>query len=98
MFIIFLKFSNNRDRAGELMTDHKTWVKQGFEDRVFLMAGSLEPDLGGGLIAHNTTAEDLKARLSQDPFVREGVVEAEVIELDPALCDDRLNFLLDETG
>jgi len=59
MHIVFLRFSVNRSRAGQFMDAHKAWVKRGFDDGVFLLAGSLEPDLGGGILAHNISLADL---------------------------------------
>lgn len=43
--------------------------KRGFDDGVFLLFGSLQPNLGGGIEAHNTTLSDLQSRVSSDPFV-----------------------------
>lgn len=95
MFIILLKFASHKDRAGQFMQGHKAWIKQGFDDGVFLLVGSLEPGLGGGIVAHNTLLSDLQARVDDDPFVAKGVVSAEIIEIDPAKADERLAFLLD---
>jgi len=94
MHIIFLKFSANKAQAGQFMEGHKAWVKRGFDDGVFLLAGSLEPDLGGGLLAHNTSLPDLQKRVNEDPFVAENVVKAEIFEIDPAKADERLQFLI----
>jgi hypothetical protein len=58
------------------------------------LVGSLQPKLGGGIVAHNTTLSDLQNRVSVDPFVAEDVVDAEILEITPARADDRLNFLL----
>jgi uncharacterized protein YciI len=73
---------------------HKQWIRRGFEDGVFLVAGSLQPNLGGGIVAHNTSLPDLRSRVNDDPFVAEGVVGAEIIELTPSRADERLAFLL----
>lgn len=93
MFVVTLKFSDNKARAGELMDAHKTWIKQGFDQGLFLMVGSLQPNMGGGIIAHNTTREHLETFVSEDPFVAEGVVSAEILEITPARLDERLEFL-----
>ena len=95
MFIIFLRFSKNKTRAGEFMEGHKEWLKQGFDAGVFLVAGSLQPNLGGGIVVHNCTRSDIEHRLAADPFVVEDVVTAEITEFSPAFTDDRLKFLLD---
>lgn len=95
MFIVLLKFSNNKGQASEFMEGHKEWIKHGFEDGVFLLAGSLQPNLGGGIVAHNTSLPDLQSRVNGDPFVAEKVVSAEIIEITPSKAEDRLKFLLD---
>ena len=95
MFIVLLKFSDNKSQAGQFMEDHKEWVKLGFDDGVFLMAGSLQANLGGGVMAHNTTLLELQSRVNSDPFVAENVVTAEILEITPSKVDERLQFLLD---
>lgn len=94
LFIVLLKFSANKGQAGQFMDGHKQWVKRGFDDGVFLLAGSLEPSLGGGIVAHNTSLPALQDRVKADPFVVENVVTADIIEIEPARADARLQFLL----
>ena len=94
MFVVLLKFAAGKARAGEFMDAHKAWIKRGFDDGVFLMAGSLQPQLGGAIMAHNTSLPDLKVRVNQDPFVAENIVSADIHEITPAKADERLEFLL----
>ena len=94
MFIVLLKFSGNKGQAGQSMAAHKAWIKRGFDEGVFLLAGSIQPNLGGGIVAHNTSLPDLQDRVNDDPFVAENVVIAEIIEITPSKADERLNFLL----
>jgi uncharacterized protein YciI len=94
MFIVLLKFSDNKDQAGQFMEGHNEWIKRGFDDDVFLLTGSLQPKLGGGVVAHNTTLEELQSRVNGDPFVSENVVSAEILEFTPSKSDERLRFLL----
>ena len=95
MFIVLLKFSENKGQAGEHMPGHNRWLKQGFDDGVFALAGSLQPGLGGGIVAHSISREDLEARVNDDPFVTHGVVSPEILEFTPAKADDRLQFLVE---
>jgi uncharacterized protein YciI len=95
MFIVLLKFSDNKGQASQFMEGHKEWIKRGFDEGVFLLVGSLQPNLGGGIVAHNTSLSDLQSRLNDDPFVTEKVVSAEVLEITPSKADERLKFLLD---
>ena len=94
MFIVLLNFSDNKGRAGQFMEGHKQWLKRGFDDGVFLLAGSLQPNRGGGIVAHNTSLPELQSRVSDDPFVVENVVTAEILEIAPSKADARLQFLL----
>ena len=94
MFIVLLKFSGNKSQAGQFMEGHKEWIKRGFDDGVFVLVGSLQPNLGGGILAHNTSLSDLQARVNDDPFVAQNVVSAEIIEITPSKADERLKFLL----
>jgi len=95
MFIILLKFSENKDKAGDFMDEHNQWVQQGFQDGVFLLVGSLQPNLGGSVIAHNISLSELQVRVGEDPFVKENIVSSEILEIDPKKADERLKFLVE---
>ena len=76
------------------MAGHNQWIASGLADGVFLLVGSLQPRLGGAVVAHNTTRKELEERLQADPFVAHGVVTFELFEVSPANSDPRLAFLL----
>ncbi len=94
MFVVLLKFSSNKGQASQFMEGHNEWIRRGFDDGVFLLVGSLQPNLGGGIVAHNTSLSDLQSRVNDDPFVAENVVSADILEITPSKTDDRLKFLL----
>jgi len=58
------------------------------------IVSSLQPNLDGGIVAHNTTLPDLQSRVNNDPFVVKNVVSAEIIEIRHAKYDQRFKFLL----
>ena len=93
MFIVLLKFSGNKAKAPDLMDSHTAWLARGFQDGVFLLAGSLKPNLGGGILAHAATRAELEHRIAEDPFVAQDIVSAEILELAPTRADARLSFL-----
>jgi uncharacterized protein YciI len=94
MFIVLLKFSDNKGQMAQFLDGHKEWLTRGFDDGVFLLAGSLQSNLGGGIVAHNTSLSNLQNRVNGDPFVAENVVKPEILEISPSKADERLNFLL----
>ncbi|WP_374572824.1 YciI family protein [Phenylobacterium sp.] len=94
MYVVLLKFAQNKARAPALMEGHKAWIQQGLDDGVFLVVGSLQPAAGGAILAHGASPAELKARVDEDPFVQEDVVSAEILEIAPNRADPRLGFLL----
>jgi uncharacterized protein YciI len=94
MFVVLLNFSTLKDQAPRHMEAHKAWLQCGFDDGVFLVAGSQSDSRGGAIVAHNVSRAELEARVGEDPFVVEDVVRAEFIELSPSRVDERLDFLL----
>lgn len=93
MFVVLLKINAAKEQLAAHMAAHKAWLQQGFDDHCFLLSGNLSQAAGGGLIVHGLSADELRARLQLDPFVREALVNVEVIEIQAAKTDARLAFL-----
>ncbi|MDI6105205.1 hypothetical protein QLQ12_42135 [Actinoplanes sp. NEAU-A12] len=94
MFIVLLRFSENKAAAAEHMPGHQQWIRQGLDDQVFLLVGGIRPGLGGAVLAHETTLPELQRRVAEDPFVVHRVVDAEILEITPGMADHRLDFLV----
>jgi len=92
MFVITLRFAD-KTNAAQFMDGHNAWIKRGFDDGVFLLVGSLRPNAGGVILAHNSSPEEIEARVQDDPFVAKGVVVAEILAIAPGRTDERLAFL-----
>ena len=92
MFVITLRFAD-KAKAPSLMDGHNAWIRRGFDEGVFLLVGSLSPNAGGVILAHNASEEEIEARVQEDPFVAEGVVGAEILAIAPGRTDGRLAFL-----
>lgn len=93
MFVVFLRFGENRHLAGEHMDGHNAWIRRGVQDAVFLMVGSIGEGQGGAIVAHGVSRSDLDERLQADPFVAAQVVLPEIVEIEPNLVDQRLAFI-----
>jgi uncharacterized protein YciI len=94
MFVILLRFSDNRGLASRFLAGHNEWIKRGFDEGIFLLVGSLQQNMGGAIFAHNISHADLVARVGNDPFVAGNVVSSEILEISPSRTDERLRFLL----
>ena len=94
MYVVLLRFAENKAKASEFMQGHNAWIKRGLDDGKFLLVGSLQPSQGGALLVHGLSLPEVQARVADDPFVEQGVVNAEVLEITPGRADPRLAFLL----
>jgi uncharacterized protein YciI len=94
MFVVFLRLRASKERAAQHLNGHSAWIQRGFDDRVFLVVGSISAAGGGAILAHNTTLEELKTRISQDPFVANDIVRPEIVEFSASRADERLSFVL----
>jgi uncharacterized protein YciI len=92
MFVIALRFVD-KTKAPQLMDGHNAWMRRGFDDDVFLLAGSLQANAGGAILAHNASRSEVEERVQDDPFVAQGVVNVEILEVTPRRTDERLTFL-----
>lgn len=93
MFLVLLRFADNKAAAADHLAAHETWIRRGFDDGEFLVVGTIQPGVGGAILAHGGTRSSLEQRLAEDPFIAERVVVPEIIEIAPNLTDERLRFL-----
>lgn len=93
MFVVLLKFSDNKSRASDFMQGHNEWIKRGIDDRKFVLVGTIKPSAGGAILAIDSSLAALQARVNADPFVAENIVRAEILEISPGKWDERLSFL-----
>jgi hypothetical protein len=89
-----LRFPENKSKAGEFMDGHNPWIRQGFEGEAPLLAGSLQAESGGVIIARNILMPGLLKRVSHDPSAAENVVNAEMLEIDPGRADEHPGALI----
>lgn len=94
MFVVQLRFTRAQNRAPQFMDDHNAWLRKGFEDGVFLLSGSIPPKTGGAIIVDGLPLDELQELLDTDPFVAEGIVTPEIVEISPGRADERLAFLV----
>lgn len=98
MYIVFLRFSQNRAQAGQWMAEHNKWLADGFASGDFIIAGSLENSQGGLLVVRDMEQSALLEKVRQDPFVMHGVVAAEVHGFKPSRLAEGLDALVAQAG
>lgn len=95
MYVIVLKLTERKDRAGEFMEAHRDWIRRGFDDGLLLLVGTIRPGLGGLLLAQCPSRSELEERVAADPFVAQGIAVAEILDVGPSRVDERLALLKD---
>lgn len=98
MYIILLQFTDNKHNAAKYLSGHKAWLARGLEQGMFLLAGTLGSNLGGAVLARGIARTKVQERVNEDPFVREHIVTAEVLEFSPSVASEDFQFLLDQEG
>nr|WP_297358013.1 YciI family protein [uncultured Caldimonas sp.] len=95
MFLVLLRFTDRKAAAPSFMAAHSRWVQQGFDDGVFLLAGGLAAGAGGAIVAQGNSMEAMQRYVDADPFVAEGIVTPEIVQITANRADPRLQFLLE---
>jgi Uncharacterized protein conserved in bacteria len=83
MFMILLKYVKPLEEIDKLLTAHADFQAKYFQEASFLVAGRMQPRVGGVLIAKAESAQELWNIIRQDPFYANDAAEYEVIEFIP---------------
>jgi uncharacterized protein YciI len=79
MFVVSLTYKVPDEIVDFHRPGHMAWLKEAFDDGVFLASGRRIPAVGGVLLSRTDRAT-LDACLAKDPFYVNGVADFDVIE------------------
>ena len=72
------------ERAPELITAHRQFLQQGYEEGRFLLSGPSIPPSGGILLARAESLEELNRFLADEPYCKAKVMRfSKIIEFEP---------------
>ncbi len=80
MFIVSLRYTRPLEEVDALLAQHVEWLRAGHAAGHFLAWGRKVPRDGGMLFMRADSRADAEALAFEDPFVKGGVAEVEVIE------------------
>lgn len=94
MFLILLRYVRPLAEVDAVRPQHVAFLDRCFADGALVLAGRRSPPEGGVLIARGGDVEATRRLIEQDPYVRRGVAEYELIEFQasrtaPGLEGDR---------
>ena len=93
MFVVTLTYLADSMPSTRPWRRHVAYLKKGYADGVFVASGRQVPRTGGVILAVGIEREELERRIGKDPFVSEGLAEAEIIEFAPSQTAEGLERL-----
>lgn len=83
MFVIDTHYIVDPSRAAPHKESHKKWVEKYSADGTFLYAGPKDDKNGGVMIIEGRDKEQVAKIMSEDAFVKEGIVGMKITEFNP---------------
>ncbi|MFC5585248.1 YciI family protein [Nitratireductor kimnyeongensis] len=94
MFIISLRYVVPVEQVEAHMEGHLAWLEKHYASGTFIASGRKVPRTGGIILARGVR-EGIEACVAQDPFVVNGVADAEIIECAISRAVEGLDALQD---
>jgi uncharacterized protein YciI len=94
MFLLLSRYVKPLDEVERWLPEHRQFLDRHYAAGRFLVSGPLEPRTGGVIMTFPMARAELDAILAEDPFVREGVSEYDILEMRPTKRHDVLSGLL----
>ncbi|WP_292897058.1 MULTISPECIES: YciI family protein [unclassified Nitratireductor] len=79
MFVVSLRYVVPVEQVEPHMEGHMAWLEEHYASGMFMASGRKVPRTGGVILARGER-ERIEACVAQDPFVANGLAEAEIIE------------------
>lgn len=96
MYILTIKFKEDKSILANYVAEHTKWVKKAFVEKIFVMAGQKTELNGGVILAVNMPKEKLRDLLNQDPFVKYGLAEYKITHFEPAFYQEEFSSFVSE--
>ncbi|MFN8670713.1 MAG: YciI family protein [Candidatus Sericytochromatia bacterium] len=91
-FIIKLTYTAPLEEIDKSLVEHRTFLQKGYDDKILLFSGRMNPPSGGLIVARNESLEKLQDFFKEDPFYTKSLANYEYTEFSPAKYQ---NFLVD---
>ena len=80
MFVIELTYKASLQQIDAHMAAHVAFLKKYYASGNFVVSGRQIPRVGGIIVAVGDSREQLAAIMAEDPFCREGLADARIVE------------------
>jgi uncharacterized protein YciI len=93
MFILLNRYVRPLDEVDRVLPEHLRFQDEMYARGVFIVSGRLVPRTGGVTLANAASREQLETMLRDDPFVRDGISECEIVEFTPTRMSEAFSAL-----
>ena len=80
MFVIELTYKASLQQIDAHMAAHVAFLKKYYASGNFVVSGRQIPRVGGVIVAVGDSREQIAAIMAEDPFCREGLADARIVE------------------
>ena len=80
MFVIELTYKASLQQIDAHMAAHVAFLKKYYASGNFVVSGRQIPRVGGIIVAVGDSREQIAAIMAEDPFCREGLADARIVE------------------
>lgn len=80
MFLLLSRYVKPVEEIDRVLPEHRAFLDRYYASGLFVVSGPQEPRAGGVIVTRDATRAEIEAALAEDPFVREGVSEYEIVE------------------
>ncbi|SFV01385.1 YciI family protein [Pseudoduganella namucuonensis] len=91
MFIIALTYLKPAEEIDALLAAHREYLREQYDNGMFLMSGRMVPRTGGVIIATADSRADIEAVIELDPFNEAGAASYAITEFVPTMTADILS-------
>ena len=95
LFVMLLKYEKDFAIIEQNLSEHREYLKKGYQKGILLASGPQNPKVGGLIIGKFNNKEEALDFSKQDPFSLKGLVSYEIIEFNPILHQDFLKDFLE---
>lgn len=80
MFLLLSRYVKSTEEIDRVLPAHREFLDRYYKSGLFIVSGPQEPRVGGVIVTADVPREVIDAALAEDPFIREGISEYEIIE------------------
>ncbi|HKU67358.1 MAG TPA: YciI family protein [Candidatus Baltobacteraceae bacterium] len=80
MFLLLSRYVKPLEEIDRVLPEHREFLDRNYKSGLFILSGPLNPRTGGVILTADASRETIEAVLAEDPFVRAGVSEYDIVE------------------